>query len=409
MPSARPGQPNIRREPFGMPALLASGCLLAALFAPANHARADQTAAQTTAASGDTAAVPAAATERPRRGKHGGGKHHGGGEGRHGGRGGGEGGGNGRGGGNGGGGGGNGGGGGGGGGGRSGLAWNSGSVSGGFPCLAQLRGRPLDARTIFITHTSFPDMVRNSAVAASLAKEAPFWVVSLPLLPSSAKGQFAQCAGGAYDSYFRDIGANLAKGQAQTTYVRLGWEANIGSDSHPWGVNSNSQIPAYKACFRRAAQDLKSASGGKVKVEWTNAKKGSMDVMAMYPGDDVVDSWGVHYYDSGPIKNTQKIWDQYYNAKYEDNPWGLGAWLAAARAHGKKLGVGEWGIWNQGGAASASDDPIYMQNMFKFFKANASSISYETYFNAMPDQHTLCPSTRFPKSAATYKALWHAG
>src|SRR4051795_5343697 len=91
MPSARPGQPNTRREPFGMPALLASGCLLAALFAPANHARAEQTTAQTTATSGGTAAVPAAATEQPRRAKHGGGKHHGGGKGQHGGKGGGKG------------------------------------------------------------------------------------------------------------------------------------------------------------------------------------------------------------------------------------------------------------------------------------------------------------------------------
>src|SRR3954447_20415550 len=80
MPSARPGQPNTRREPFGMPALLASGCLLAALFAPANYARADETAAQATAAWGDAAAVPAAATGKPRRGKHGGRKDHGGGK-----------------------------------------------------------------------------------------------------------------------------------------------------------------------------------------------------------------------------------------------------------------------------------------------------------------------------------------
>ena len=63
-------------------------------------------------------------------------------------------------------------------------------------------------------------MVRNSAVAARWAKGAPFWVVSLPLLPTR-KGQFAQCAGGAYDSYFRDIGANLQRVRRQTTFVRL--------------------------------------------------------------------------------------------------------------------------------------------------------------------------------------------
>ena len=32
-----------------------------------------------------------------------------------------------------------------------------------------------------------------------------------------------------------------------------------------------------------------------------------MDVMChAYPGDDVVDLWGVHYYDSGPDKNTSR-------------------------------------------------------------------------------------------------------
>src|SRR5689334_6669509 len=139
MASARTGQPQTRREPFGVPALLTSGCLLAALLAPVDRVRAVETAAQRPQSSG--------------------------------------------------------------GGGRSGLAWNSGATTGGFPCLAQLRGRPLDARTIFITHASFPAMVKNTSVAAGSAKDAPVWVVSLPLLPSTNRVQFSQCAGGAFDSY----------------------------------------------------------------------------------------------------------------------------------------------------------------------------------------------------------------
>jgi hypothetical protein len=52
---------------------------------------------------------------------------------------------------------------------------------------------------------------------------------------------------------------------------------------------------------------------------------------------------------------------------------------------------------------------VYIQNMYRFFRDNGGSIAYETYFNAMADQHLLCPSTRFPKAAATYKALWASG
>jgi hypothetical protein len=129
----------------------------------------------------------------------------------------------------------------------------------------------------------------------------------------------------------------------------------------------------------------------------------------MYPGSDVVDIIGVHYYDSGPEKRTQALWDQYYKATANGDPWGLGPWLAFARAHGKRLGVGEWGIWDQGVPASVADDPVYIDNMARFFRANAGSIAYETYFNAMSDQHTLCPNTRFPKSAARYKADWGVG
>jgi hypothetical protein len=238
-------------------------------------------------------------------------------------------------------------------------------------------------------------------------------VVSLPLLTSDTRGQFAQCAAGAFDGYFAQIGANLKAAGAQGVVVRLGWEANIGSDSHPWGVDTAAQVPTYRACWRRAAAKLKTGGPG-ILVEWTNAKKTSntsIRVLDMNPGDDIADLWGVHYYDSGPEKSTQAVWDQYYNATFNGQPWGLGTWLAAAKAHRKQLGIGEWGVWRQGAMTAAqADDPVYVDNMYRFLKANAASIAYETYFNAMPDQHTLCSSngtpTSFPSAAATYLADW---
>ena len=91
----------------------------------------------------------------------------------------------------------------------SGLAWRSGSTHGGVPCIAQMRGRPLDAITTFVDHGSFPAMVRQTDRMQSVARLAPLWVVSLPLLPSADKRDFAQCASGSFDGYFRQIGANL--------------------------------------------------------------------------------------------------------------------------------------------------------------------------------------------------------
>ena len=237
-------------------------------------------------------------------------------------------------------------------------------------------------------------MVRYSGAGfvRALARKSPLWVVSVGLVTDDRARQFAQCAAGAFDGYFRQVGANLRNAGAQATVVRLGWEANSGT--HAWGLSSSSQVPAYKACFRRAARALK-AGGPGLLVEWTNAKKGKLPALQTYPGDDVVDLWGVHYYDTGPKKSTQAIWDQYVNATNDGNPWGIGAWLRAAQAHGKKLGVAEWGIWDQGEGAKA-DDPVYMDNMARFFRANAGGIAYETYFNT-GRLHSAVPEHALPE------------
>ena len=196
--------------------------------------------------------------------------------------------------------------------------------------------------------------------------------------------------------------------------VRLGWEANIGSGVHPWGVDTADQVPAYVQCWRHAALALKTG-GPRLNLEWTNAKKTqnkALSVLAMYPGNDVVDLIGVHYYDTGPLKNTQTIWDKYYSMTFNGGPWGLGTWLKFAQDHGKKLGVGEWGIKQLSGQTSAmADDPVYMDNMYKFFHNNADAIAYETYFNGDTTSggHKLCPSTVYPNAVAVYQNDWGLG
>src|SRR3954454_6940715 len=125
------------------------------------------------------------------------------------------------------------------------LPWRSGASDGGFPCLSDLRHRTLDAINIFIAPPSFAQMVKSTGSwVQQSAKKAPLLVVSLALLPKNNAGQFAACAAGSFDAYFSQIGANLQKAPAQGVDVRLGWEANIGSGSHPWGVDTPDQVPS---------------------------------------------------------------------------------------------------------------------------------------------------------------------
>ena len=52
----------------------------------------------------------------------------------------------------------------------SGLGWVSGATAGGFPCLADLRGRPLDASHTYLTDTTFDGMVKQRARAGCSAR-----------------------------------------------------------------------------------------------------------------------------------------------------------------------------------------------------------------------------------------------
>lgn len=288
---------------------------------------------------------------------------------------------------------------------RSGLAWRSGSS-----CpetgIGNWRGRPLDVTVTFTGIRTWDAITANinSATFRSRAGATPQFVVTMPMLPTSEDGRLASCAAGAFDGRFRELGALLARNGAGRAVVRLGWEAN--HVSRPYAPAAEAEIPAYVGCFRREAAALRAAAPG-LRIEWTMGRRSTVPfaVTRMYPGDDAVDHLGVHYYDNvAPKMATQSAWDQHYAATYKGGPAGLGTWLREAKARGKKLAVSEWGVWDQGSVAAA-DNPLYVANMHRFFRANAATIAYENYFNC-PLEHQLHPSTRFPRARGEYRQLW---
>jgi hypothetical protein len=290
----------------------------------------------------------------------------------------------------------------------SGLPWRSGAACG-SAAMEQWRGRRLDTSWLGLPKSGWAEMIRTarSRTLRARAASAPQIVVSVPLLPQSHAFQHAQCAAGAFDGYFREIGAALQANGAGGAYIRLGKEANRGRA--PYGYDSEDDLPAYRGCFQHAAQALKATAPG-LKIEWTNARQtlSPVNVLDAYPGDHVVDHWGVHYYNNYKIGriSTQEQWDAQYTARYPSGgPQGLGVWLAEAKTRGKKLAVSEWGLW---GNTAAGDTPVYIANMYRFFKENAEYIEYESYFNCKL-LHEVFPSTRFPRAAATYSQLWSAG
>jgi hypothetical protein len=70
--------------------------------------------------------------------------------------------------------------------------------------------------------------------------------------------------------------------------------------------------------------------------------------------------------------------------------------------------VPEWGVWDQGAGSAAADNPLYVENMYRFFRDNAADIAYENYYNC-PARHRIHPVSPYPRASARYRELWSAG
>jgi hypothetical protein len=299
----------------------------------------------------------------------------------------------------------------------SGLPWRSGMSCAG-PEHEEWRGRRLDVTVMYIPSESWERMLKwlGSGYFKSKLALAPQPVISMPMMPRP-EGQHAVCAGGTFDDHFRRMGLVLnADPRSAGAVIRLGWEFNRGSKNHPWGVDSPDDIPNYVACFRREVEALRSTAP-RLLIEWAIGRETKMgaDPFVAYPGGDVVDMIGIHYYDNprGPRQRTQAEFDRQAVQPLVNE--GFGGILTAfdfAAAHGKKLAIAEWGMWKRteddGSHDLDADDPVYVANMHNVFKTHAEKLAYENYYGC-DDGHMLHPRTLLPRGSALYQQLWRAG
>jgi hypothetical protein len=286
----------------------------------------------------------------------------------------------------------------------SGLSWRSGSA-----CLKSgwegFRNRRNDVYIEFAGRNRFAEVVRLvKSYHVSRYRSMPGRLsLGLPMLTNDVRARWQDCISGKFDRHFREIGLALKNGGLGDAIIRLGWEAN--GSGFPWNIKG--QVEAYKACFRREVNVLKSAAPG-LQIDWNMKKntEGPVGAHMLYPGDQYVDIIGVNYYDQYPRFVNQATWDKYHNSMYKGGPRGLGSWIKFAKARGKKLSLPEWGVWNE---SRGGDNPFFIQKMHETFKRNAGVIAYEGYFNCSKARHRLYTAGINPKSSAMYKQLWSRG
>ena len=199
-------------------------------------------------------------------------------------------------------------------------------------------------------------------------------------------GSIAVCAGGSYDEPQRRVARLLAANSVGDAEIRLGWEAS--GNWFPWSAVG---VPPeqWKTCFTRIARAMKSAAP-RLRIGWFMAKKGRLDVRALYPADAPITNIGISHYDDA--------YDRFGYETYLGGPWGLRAWLAFARAKGKRFALGEWGV------GRAGDNPTYIRDMYEFLREAGGAIAHEAYFNT--GTYQLFPIAGNPRSSALYRELF---
>ena len=267
------------------------------------------------------------------------------------------------------------------------------------------RGRSSDIYTIFSGRDNFTKVVNDikGSYMRAFASRSGDLSLGLALLTNDNWGKWGDCNNGKFDNHFREIGRALQSHGLGDTIIRLGWEAN--GTQFPWSVGN--QIEAYKSCFRRQVNNLKSEAPG-LQIEWTMRKGNALSfgVDDIYPGNEAVDIIGVLYYDRWPMATSEQQWQDSLDDTNRGGPMGLRSYLEFAQARGKKLAVPEWAISDDYPAGN-KDNPFFIEKMHQFFRENAGSIAYETYWNCEPAaRYKVYPTSYNPQSSAKYQELW---
>lgn len=267
------------------------------------------------------------------------------------------------------------------------------------------RGHPVDIAQVYSDRLSWSGVTEPGWLIDIFRPYPGQLSMSQPLFPEGGMGNLEDCAAGMYDANWRRFGTFLVDNDRPDMIVRVGWGLNdpdkewrVGADPVPW-----------KECFRKVVSAIR-ATAPRIQIEWSvNSYVSSIpaggDPFTAYPGDEFVDIVGMDVYDQNPSVHDEAEWDARCNGVS-----GLCRLMEFARAHGKRAGVGEWGV-SSCGTDPGGDNPFFIQKMYETFAMNRDILAYEAYFN--DTGAGVCSSlrevggvTQNPLSAERYRQLY---
>jgi hypothetical protein len=285
------------------------------------------------------------------------------------------------------------------------VSWTSGAHAGNdlqnYLDFGTWRGRPLGLAALYPDRKTWNGILSPSWPVDMFKDFAGDLLLSLPLYPEQV-GTNQECALGSYDEQWKTLGTFLVGRGRGRAILRLGWGWN--DMTHAWRADADPSD--WITCYHHVVSAVR-ATAPDIRIEWSFNPVGppeirSGDPYAAYPGDDYVDYVGIEAFDQYPPTHSESEWDAKCN-----QPSGLCRLAEFARAHGKKLGIGEWGIVTCGGDPGG-DNAFFVRKTFETFARYGDLMGYEAYFEdgEVDVCSSLTGATDKPHATAEYKQLY---
>jgi hypothetical protein len=232
--------------------------------------------------------------------------------------------------------------------------------------------------------------------------------LSVPLVStffSNKQAALASYAGNpsSWDANFTTLAQNLVASGFSNAIIRLMWEPDAGT----YGNEDLTSASNYATLWRDAYSSMMSVSGAQ--FQWAWYWGGNFDATTnntAYPGDAYVNYVTFDFYDQSWDGSCGIAYNgSNFSATQENCLWSrdfnglLGKLTSFASAHGKAVGIGEFGVINRGDGHGGGDDPTFISNFSNWL--NANNVAWACYFNFNSGGNSILSD--YPNSLAAYQ------
>jgi hypothetical protein len=207
-----------------------------------------------------------------------------------------------------------------------------------------------------------------------------------------------------WDANFTVLAQNLVADGFSNAVIRLMWEP----DSGIYSSDDLTSAANYATLWRDASTAMASVSGANFQWAWYwGANFDAVTNATAYPGNSYVNYVTFDFYDQSWDGSCSVPYNgSNFTAAQESCLWSgdfdgvLSGLTSFASAHGKPIGIGEFGVIDRSDGHGGGDDPTFVNHFSAWMHSN--NVAWASYFNFNSGGNSILAD--YPNSLAAYEA-----